>query len=121
MSRPTSFRSHHSRVDHPGRLSSHDMLGPVLTHQISGYVATLTGRTISWSGWLRSCRSANSVTGYLHDPTFRMRNGISSRSSSRSRIHTIHCHSILSFCYLCTNFNFCCIYQTFGVHIKLLL
>ncbi|MFS7931601.1 hypothetical protein Hanom_Chr04g00357851 [Helianthus anomalus] len=53
-----------------------------------------------WSGWLRSSRSADNVTSYLHDPTFRMQNGI----SISSRIHRIHYHSILSFCYVCTNF-----------------
>ncbi|MFS7947935.1 hypothetical protein Hanom_Chr06g00554021 [Helianthus anomalus] len=60
--------------------------------------------------------------GYHHDPTYRMWTGISSmsrRSIRSSRIHRIHCHSIFSFCYVCT--NFCFIYQTFGVHIKLLL
>ncbi|KAJ0699467.1 putative equilibrative nucleoside transporter [Helianthus annuus] len=43
MSRPWSFRSHDSCVDHPWHLSSHDMLGPVVPYHISGYVATLTG------------------------------------------------------------------------------
>ncbi|MFS7974126.1 hypothetical protein Hanom_Chr09g00864901 [Helianthus anomalus] len=52
MRRPWSSRSHHSRVDHPGRLSSHDMLGTVHPHHISGYVPTLTGWRMWWSGWL---------------------------------------------------------------------